>query len=63
MKVILIETMSQAYRANPFSQMDRMLEPGHRIEYIGAHVQARGHAVELIQQRDLSNDQVLANIR
>lgn len=61
MKVMLIETMSRAYRANPFSQMDRLLEP-LAIEYIGAHIQDRGHEVELIQQLDITNGQVLVRV-
>ncbi len=61
MKVVLIETTSEAYRKNPLSQMDRELEP-LAIEYIGSHLEACGHEVELIQQRVLSNEEVLNQV-
>lgn len=61
MKVVLIETTSEAYRKNPLSQMDRVLEP-LGIEYIGAHLKACGHDVQLIQQLTLSTDEVVNQV-
>lgn len=61
MNVLLIETTSEAYRNNPFSQMDRFLEP-LAIEYIGAHLKSVGHDVELIQQLSHRNDQIIAEV-
>lgn len=61
MKVVLIETTSAAYRENPYSQMDRVLEP-LAIEYIGAHLQVCGHEVELIQQIAMDNDTVVDRV-
>jgi radical SAM superfamily enzyme YgiQ (UPF0313 family) len=61
MKVALIETSSLRYRENPFSQMDRVLEP-LAIEYIGAHLQALGHEVRLFQQIRQTNGELLESI-
>lgn len=61
MRVMLIETTSQRYRENPFSQMDRVLEP-LAIEYIGAHLQAVGHEVLLIQQITQANEEILEQV-
>ena len=61
MRVVLIETTSREYRENPLKQMDRILEP-LAIEYIGAHLQACGHDVELIQQLTAGTEEVLHKI-
>ena len=61
MRVVLIETTSREYRENPLRQMDRILEP-LAIEYIGAHLQACGHDVELIQQLTAETEEVLQKI-
>ena len=57
-KIVLIETSSYFSRKNPFSHIDRILEP-LAIEYIGAHLQACGHEVKLIQQLALQNEEII----
>ena len=61
MKVILIETTSEVYRQNPFSHLDRLLEP-LAIEYIGGHLLKVGHAVELIHQLSQSKEDIVAEV-
>lgn len=58
MHFVLIETTSEHYRQNPFSQMDRLLEP-LGVECIGAWLVMHGHDVEVWHQLTQSHGDLL----